>query len=137
MRAQSDPVTARNTARKVDIGLFEHFQKNVQSDPGRRTERYLVVYQAVADPHDEEGEAGVGGGEVDHDGLLAGALCLVDGQQVGAEIRAESAAVPRGLLEFYFTSVLDFFVAKSTQVFTAISNSVSKLVTHFVSHDWL
>ena len=30
-----------------------------------------------------------------------------------------------------------FFVAKATQVFTAISNSVSELVTHFVSHGWL
>ena len=126
MRAQSDPVTARNTARKVDIGLFEHFQKNVQSDPGRRTERYLVVYQAVADPHDEEGEASVGGGEVDHDGLLAGTLCLVDGEQVGAEIRAESAAVPRGLLELYFTSVLDFLVAKANQAFTAMSHPISQ-----------
>ena len=30
-----------------------------------------------------------------------------------------------------------FFVAKATQVFTAICNSVSLSVTHFVSHGWL
>ena len=30
-----------------------------------------------------------------------------------------------------------FFVAKATQVFTAICNSVCEWVTHFVSHGWI
>ena len=56
-----------------------------------------MIYEAVADPHHQEGEAGVGGGEVDDDVLLAGGLCLVDGEEVRTEIRTQPATVPRGL----------------------------------------
>ena len=57
-----------------------------------------MVYEAVADPHDQEGEARIGGGEVDHDRLLA-ALRLVDSQQVGAEVGTQPATVPWGLCQ--------------------------------------
>ena len=53
---------------------------------------YLVVYETVADPHDQEGEASVGRGEVDHNPLLVWRAGL--GQQVGTEVRAQSTTVP-------------------------------------------
>ena len=58
-----------------------------------------MVNEAVADPHHQEGKARVGGGEVDHDRLLA-ALRLVDGQQVGAEVGTQPATVPGGLCQY-------------------------------------
>ena len=61
-----------------------------------------MVYEAVADSHDQEREARIGGGEVDHDRLLA-ALRLVDGQQVGAEVGTQPATVPGGLCEAKIT----------------------------------
>ena len=68
---------------------------------------YLVVYEAVADSHHQEGKAGVGGGEVDHDGLLAGALCLVVvdvEQEVRTEIRTQPATVPGRLCQCKLTN---------------------------------
>lgn len=56
-----------------------------------------MIYEAVADPHHQEREAGVRGGEVDDDVLLSGGLSLVDGEEVGTEIRTQPATVPRGL----------------------------------------
>ena len=55
----------------------------------------LVVYEAVADPHDEEGDASVGRGEVDHYTLAV--LGVGVGQQVGTEIGTQSATVPGGV----------------------------------------
>ena len=76
---------------------------------------YLVVYEAVADPHHQEGEASVGGGEVDDDVLLAGALCLVDCEEVGTEIRTQPATVPRGFCQWENYSVREGW--KTSEIF--------------------
>ena len=83
-----------------------------------------MVYEAVADPHDQEGEARIGGGEVDHDRLLA-ALRLVDGQQVGAEVGTQPAAVPGGFCQTKIT-YLGTFGHKIVQTFNEFLIKIPK-----------
>ena len=82
-----------------------------------------MVNEAVADPHDQEGEARIGGGEVDHDRLLA-ALRLVDGQQVGAEVGTQPATVPGGLCQYL--SCLGTFGHKTVQTFNEFLIKIPK-----------